>query len=136
MRVYVDYDFYKEQGGTMDESAFDRAALKASAYIRSITLGRSDNYVGDELKYATCEVANVFNVVFTQSEEQIGAIKSENNDGYSVTYVSEMTEGETREALFRRKAYDAARSWLLGTGLLNRKVGNCYCGGDCCDNEC
>lgn len=136
MRVYVDYDFYKGQGGTMDESVFDRAALKASTYIRSITLGRSDGYVGDELKYAACEVADVFNVIFAQSDEQIGAIKSENNDGYSVTYVNEIAEGETREALFRRKAYDAVRSWLLGTGLLNRKVRSCCCGGDCCDNEC
>lgn len=136
MRVYVDYDFYKEQGGTMDESVFNRAALKASAYIRSMTLGRSDCYVGDELKYATCEVADVFNVIFAQGGEQIGAIKSENNDGYSVTYVNEIAEGETREALFRRKAYDVARLWLVGTGLLNRKAGHCYCGGDCCDNEC
>ena len=61
------------------------------------------------------------------------AVKSENNDGYSVSYAVEQADGETEETYLRKKAYDAAYLYLLPTGLLNRKVGCCHdhkCGRD------
>lgn len=133
MKVYATYEFYQKQGGTMDETSFERAALRASAYIRGVTLGRSDSYDGDELKYATCEIADIYNALFNGSQKN--EIKSENNDGYSVTFISETTDGESKEELYQRKSYAVIRTWLLTTGLLNRRVG-CRCGGGCCDHEC
>lgn len=51
-----------------------------------------------------------------------GKVKSENSDGYSVTYVTEQTDGQTAEELLRKKAYEAAYMYLLPTGWLGRKV--------------
>lgn len=90
-----------------------------------LTVGRSDRYEGDEIKYATCAAAEAYAQAFrlSESETQTAEISSENTDGYSVSYVSQRQSGETQEALFKRKAYDAVRAWLSGTGLLSRRCG-------------
>ena len=131
MISYADYDFYKNTyRGTMGEDDFDRNILLSSQYIRYLTAGKSDQYAGDELKYASCEVADLQYNFSHGSAGTFGRVKSENNDGYSVSYVSEGKDGETDESLFTRKAYSAVRKWLIPTGLMNRKVG-CHC-----DNQC
>lgn len=135
MFPYVDYRFYIEEycgSDSVSANAFGKAAIEACQYIRYLTLGRSDNYVGIEVKYAACAVIEAYVDVYSESlgtSENIHKsdrkIKNENTDGYSVTYLSESTDGETREALFAKKAYPLAKKWLLPTGLLNRKVGGC-----------
>ena len=57
--------------------------------------------------------------------------KSESNDGYSVTYVTEAQDGQTAEEALRKKIYEAIRLYLLPTGWLSRKVKM----GGCC-HEC
>ncbi len=44
--------------------------------------------------------------------------KSESIDGYSVSYVTETTDGDNSVAVMKRKLYSIARYWLLNTGLL------------------
>lgn len=126
MKIYADYGFYVEQykGSIIDAENFEEAILSASQYIRYLTLNRSDSYLGEEVKYAACAVADVYHAVYSSSSiaGMGGSVKSENNDGYSVSYVVEGNDGETKEQLFRRKAYEAMRKWLICTGLLNRKV--------------
>ena len=53
-------------------------------------------------------------------------VKSESNDGYSVTYVTEAQDGQTAEAALRKKIAEAVRLYLLPTGWLSRKVGRCH----------
>lgn len=126
MKTYADYQFYvSEYNGALDESEFDQAIIHASQYIRYATLGRSDDYEGNELKYASCALVDAYVSAYKLSGGlgSAGQKKSENNDGYSVTYVTQTIDGESAEELFKRKAYPLVRQWLLGTGLLNRRVG-------------
>lgn len=68
-----------------------------------------------------------------KSDMQGSTVKSENNDGYSVSYAVEQADGQTVEELIRKKAYEAASTYLLPTGWLSRKVG-CCCVNECNDN--
>lgn len=125
MKVYTSYAFYVEKYGGVEikEDNFDAAIMHATQYIKYITLGRSEEYAGEELQYATCAIADAYNSVFrnTNGKEK----RSENTDGYSVTYVSQGKDGESCEELFKRKAYESARYWLSNTGLLDRGVHIC-----------
>lgn len=126
MQVYADYGFYLNDfgGRRLSTEDFRPAILNASQFIRNSTLKRSDNYDDEELKYAACAIADIYHDVYLKSSDK--NVKSENTDGYSVTYVNENTDGESKEALFSRKAYIEMCKWLLSTGLLNTKVGCCY----------
>ncbi|MDR1801889.1 MAG: hypothetical protein LBQ95_08645 [Lachnospiraceae bacterium] len=122
MTVYADYDYYTtEYGGTMSEEDFARQSREASALIRYLTLGRADNYedTAHSLAYATCAVADM---LLDDSKSGEGVIKSENNDGYSVSYISAAKEGETAQERQTRKALAIINRYLFGTGLLSRKV--------------
>lgn len=119
MKGYADYNFYEGvYHGDMDETDFSRNVLSASQYIRYLTHGRSDGYEGDELKYAACEAADILYSSYQKEAGGTGEKKSENTDGYSVSYVTQAKDGETGEELANRKMSGAIRKWLLPTGLL------------------
>lgn len=123
MQVYADYAFYKDvYHGDMAKEEFDRHAISATQYIRYLTMNKSDSYQGEELKYATCAAADLYYSAAQDMERQSGRVKSENTDGYSVSYVAEGKDGETNEDLISRKVYTTVRKYLLSTGLLNRRV--------------
>ena len=114
--MYVDYGYYADQyGGGITEKEFPSAERKAEAYIRKLTYAVAD-------VYASCE-----------KKRETGTVKSENNDGYSVSYAVEQMDGQTIEELIGKKAYKAASTYLLPTGWLSRKVG-CCCVNECNDN--
>ena len=83
------------------------------------------------VKDAVCAVADVYHSC--EKKKEAGAVKSENNDGYSVSYAVEQMDGQTIEELIGKKAYKAASTYLLPTGWLSRKVG-CCCVNECNDN--
>lgn len=127
MKNYVDYPFYmNEYTGKLSPEDFRSVVTKASAYIRKITLGRADDHMEDEeVKLAACAVCDVFSEdEKRRSMHQGQNVISENNDGYSVTFVQEQNAGETTEELLNRKAYKAAQLFLSTTNLLNRRVNN------------
>ena len=114
MKEYADYNFYESvYHGDMDETDFSRNILSASQYIRYLTHGRSDGYEGDELKYAACEAADILYSSYQKEADGTGEKKSENTDGYSVSYVTQAKDGETSEELANRKMTGAIRKWLL-----------------------
>ncbi|MRM91181.1 hypothetical protein EAI28_22920 [Faecalicatena contorta] len=128
MKTYADYQFYVENyHGQMDETDFQRHALSAAQYIRYLTIGKSDEYEGEELKYAVCEAADVLYTA-NQRNSLKGEKKSENTDGYSVSYVVEGKDGETSEELSNRKMAGVVKKWLLPTGLLytGARCGHAY----------
>lgn len=120
MKCYADYDFYVEvYHGKMNEADFERNAPSASQYIRAMTYNRSDDFEGEELKYAVCESADVLYELSEKMRTNSGGEKkSENTDGYSVSYVVERKDGETVVELEGRKIGSIIRKWLLPTGLL------------------
>lgn len=131
MFPYADYGFYVEKvHGKLDKDDFEKEVLEASFYLKYLTLGKSDTMQPEELQYAACAIAEMY----VEEKERLtsGAArkKSENNDGYSATFVTELRDGESPEELIARKAGRIARKYLTVTGLLNRKVGCAY------DNQC
>lgn len=133
--MYVDYNYYVTQyGGNMSEEDYPAVERKAEAYIRYLTHLNGDifAYDHDMVRDAVCAVADVYYADAVQraaqaAEGRQGAVKSESNDGYSVTYVVEQQDGQTAESALRQKAYDAAYLYLLPTGWMSRKV---RCGHD------
>lgn len=120
--MYVDFKYYKEEyKGKLDQATFDQQERQAEAYIRYLTM-RQELPDLDAVRDAVCSVADVYAAVYPGDGAAEGAVKSENNDGYSVTYVTDRADGETLEAYAARKAYEAARIYLLPTGLLNRSA--------------
>lgn len=136
--MYVDYNYYQTNyGGKMPEGAFQVAERRAEAYIRYLTYLNGDIFAvqNDMVKDAVCAAADVYHTVAQEQEQmksegKAGPVKSENNDGYSVSYVVEQTDGQTAEEAVRRKAYDAVYMHLLPAGWLRRNV---RCGHD---HEC
>ena len=122
--MYVDYEYYlNEYGGTSTPyEQFRATEKKAEAYIKKLTYVRGDIFAieNDAVKDAVCAVTDAYHAYSIQTQN--GTIKSENNDGYSVTYVTEQQDGESLEELIRKKAYAAASTYLLPTGWLSRKV--------------
>lgn len=124
--MYVDYAYYAEKygGEKISENKFKGYERRAEAYIRKLTYVRGDIFSteNEAVKDAVCAVSDVY-FVYDRDQTETGVVKSENNDGYSVTYVTEQTDGQTLEDLIRKKAYAAASMYLIPTGWLSRKVG-------------
>jgi len=124
MFPYADYEFYVENvHGKLDKDVFEKEVLEASFYLKYLTLGKSDATQPDELRYAVCAIAEMYAEEKDRLTSGAARKKSENNDGYSVTFVAELKDGESPEELLARKAGRIARKYLTMTGLLNRKVG-------------
>lgn len=119
---YVDFSYYVEQyrgNKITDEEMFSGAAREASLYLREITHDRISEII-DNVKNATCAVAEVYFEEYAKLKKMGGReVKSENTDGYSISYVTEGKDGESRESVLHRKMYLAARKHLIHTGLLN-----------------
>lgn len=124
--MYADYQYYaKDYGGTeIPEESYSRAERWAEAYISKLTYlsGNIFDEPIDAVKDAVCAAAEVYYTCNISSTSH-GTVKSESNDGYSVSFVVEQSDGQTVEALTRRKAYDAVSVYLLPTGWMSRKVG-------------
>lgn len=132
--MYVSYDFYKETSGNIiPAESFPRAEMQAEAHIKALTYINGDIFAVESatVKMAVCAAAEVI----YQHEKNGGAagIKSESNDGYSVSFVAEAQDGQTAEEALRKKVYEAVRLYLLPTGWLGRRV---KMGGGGCSDRC
>lgn len=132
MIYYADYQYYVESyhGTSVPESDFDQVMRDASAFIREITADRvCIDSVPDDVKDAACAVSDVIQAErdrISKSGSGDGReVKSETTDGYSVSYVTEGKDGQSRDDVLRYKKYLAARPYLLHTGLLYLGVNPC-----------
>lgn len=107
--MFADNEFYTSiYHGDLSGKELERNLRRANAYMSTLIL-RVPTVIPDEVKFAVCEIADIFG-----ADEKHSGILSENNDGYSVTYDS------NRSA--ELKAYDTAVLYLANTGLLNRGI--------------
>lgn len=115
----TDYVFYASvYGGTLPEEDFNRLRGRASAYLASLTLGKSGlaalpDAVRKSVDMALCSVVDELNKV-----ENGGDIASESNDGISITYAAKAQQTQ------QQRLYDTAAAHLAWTGLLYR--GCCF----------
>ena len=133
--MYVNYSFYQGYGDLIPRADWSKVEPKAEAAISYLTYVNGDIFAVDDcrVKRAVCAAAEVI----YNNEQQASAAggvtaagkRSESNDGYSVTYVTEAQDGQTAEEALRKKIAEAVRIYLLPTGWLSRKVKM----GGCCD---
>lgn len=134
--IYADFDYYQEKylGQMIDEEGFPRLALRASARIDRMTRYRAENYILEKpedtrLKDACCAVAEV--LFAAEKAAGYGAVedgrtvRSESNDGYSVSYEAprDMLGVEAQEGM-ESACRAAARDHLQATRLLYAGVGH------------
>lgn len=119
---YATYAQYVEEygGSLISEDVFKRMILKASRYIDyftdyKITQYNINNY--PELVMCACEIVDAI-CNHSDANGRTKEKKSENTDGYSVTYVTESVDGTLVDSMLKRKAYEIARVHLMNTGLL------------------
>lgn len=108
---YASYLFYKEVFlGTMEETAFQRLALRATEYIQGLTFGMSERYEDDRdlLKKATCAVADALLL-----NEKGGGIVNETVGKVTRNYAAGISNTLTEN----QRIYEAATRYLLREGL-------------------
>ncbi len=121
--MYADYDFYTQvyRGGLITEAAFDELSERASDFLDLASFGRVDSASHDlvyanKIKKACCAVAEAI-----AKNREGGDLSSETQGKYSRVFVrGAMAGGYMSDAV---RQYNAAASYLLGTGLLYRGVG-------------
>lgn len=133
--MYVTYEFYSETfGSSIPEEDWTKAEAKAEAAISYFTYVNGDIFAveNSSVMLAVCAAAEVIyknEQASAAGSASAAGVKSESNDGYSVTYVTEAQDGQTAEEALRKKIFEAIRLYLLPTGWLSRKVKM----GGCCD---
>lgn len=91
--MYADYAYYRDvYGGKMSEASYAHMALKADTAIDYQTQGRAAECqeMAENIKMCACVLADAY---FYTTRAPLG-VKSESNDGGSVTY-SDPTEIKT-----------------------------------------
>ncbi len=105
----MDYYFYcSAYGGELiPPELFNRFIFKAQTYLKNITAYRTvpDEYKTSEA-YALCEIAEHY-----YKHRDCPDVKSESNDGYSVTYA---------DASLEKQLYSIAALYLGESGVLYR----------------
>ena len=124
---YLSYTEYKELGGTLEEVPFNELEFECRKIIDSRTQNRlhSVTDIPDEVKM--CEFKMINNIVrYNESKEQAqSGVKSENIDGYSVTY---LTSSEIQQLITSQIAdmQELISTYLFGVIVNNEHI--LYCG--------
>ena len=140
--MYADYEYYSNTfSGKLAEETYAGLEPKAEAYIRYLTYPNGDVFAEAgvvAVQNAVCAAVDCLALNLT-TDEATGItaatrpVRSENNDGYSVTFADATSDASAEEAL-RRQVLEAVRIWLLPPGWLSRKV-RCGCDYERNDNR-
>lgn len=115
----LDYGYYLNEynADKIPEEMFTYMVKKAERYLNQFTFGRVSGISYDaEVKNCICEMAE--ELYIEENEKSNSMKKSENLDGYSVTYVTELLDGEDRKEALQKKLYRIAERYLMHTGML------------------
>ena len=127
--LYATYEYYTDsyKGESLSPGDFDRHAKWATALVDQMTFGRIKDLpeVPDCVRDAVCCAAEHRYSYQSKSDQEL---KSESNDGYSVSYADAGKKSD-----FMENVMADIRTYLSGTGLLfrgTRKPGRGWCGYD------
>ncbi|MGN0491258.1 MAG: hypothetical protein ACI4GX_00280 [Ruminococcus sp.] len=119
--AFADYTYYSDSFGGMliPSSEFCTYAAKAERLVRFVTQHRITE-VTDEVKNAVCAAAEASYEIRSSIANVPQGVKSENTDGYSVTY----KDYDADELKYKEQnaMLAAIRQELSGTGLLYQGV--------------
>lgn len=119
---YVDYEYYASiYHGSSTKESFGRTVIEAEAFVDQLTFGRLLRLpeISDAVKNAVCAAADAV-ARREESRQRIG-IKSEANDGVSVTYADAISDEQCAGDMAAR-----VRTYLANTGLLYRGFSDRY----------
>lgn len=87
---YLTYSEYLELGGTLEELPFNKLEYECERLIDSRTLNRLKDIstIPDEVKMCTFKLIETISFYQSSVSQTQNGIKSENIDGYSVSYLS------------------------------------------------
>lgn len=124
---YLNYDEYKQLGGTLEEMLFNILEYKARKIVDKYTFGRLINLNTQiqEVKMCVYDLINLLNKNnnIKNSANSNSNIASENIDGYSVSYVNNNTEESEKQN--KSIVIDYLSECKLDDG-----TPYCYCGVD------
>lgn len=124
----VDYGYYSStyNGTLVKGSEFPIMEKRAEMHLKQFTHGKlteenAGNY--ENVKDCICEMVDAVHYYYKNSKDgSFKEKKSENTDGYSVSYATDFKDGESSYSSMRKKLYQIARMWLLDTGLLSLSI--------------
>ena len=124
---YLSYTEYKELGGTLEEVPFNELEFECRKIIDSRTQNRlhSVTDIPDEVKMCEFKMINSIVSYNTAKEQAQSGVKSENIDGYSVTY---LTSNEIQQLITTQIAdmQELVSTYLFGVIVNNEHI--LYCG--------
>ena len=107
--AYCDYEFYSEIycGNVVPQEEFLNLAIRATAHLKAYVEDLEDEEICDEVKFCMCEICDLLYTADLHS-----GIEYERNDGYWVSYESELNTSKRIES--------CVKTWLSSSGLLYR----------------
>lgn len=130
---YLTYEEYRALGGTLTLTPFNLLEFEARRQIDIRTFNRLKELDSADIpqEVKMCELEMINNIssydAMMNSTSQNGGKKSENTDGYSVTYASAEDAQKVTEA--KRADFDSTiRNYLLGVIVNGEHI--VYCGAD------
>ena len=134
MKIYADYIFYIDKYmGEMPQEDFEKLVIRASAEVRKNIFDRDISGYEEEVKLATCSVADILFKI-QELEQRIGKlISSDKNDqivasqsvaDLSKTFANTTNINDLEKEISNQqsKISEAIRLYLIDTGLLYRGV--------------
>lgn len=122
--IYADYDFYRNEyrGDVVEPAEWQRLAVIAGAHIDRITFARLRNgaEITDSVRMAVCAAADVLHRQQSERSQLPVWIKSENTDGYSVSYEDAVAMAKREQ----KEVIDAIKLFLPSSDPL-RYAGVC-----------
>ena len=111
--MYLDYEKFKEYGGNLSNTDFDRFLFRAEQEIDLATQNRCAKLAEYPEALKRCVFELVIYLSNNAKNGSVSAVTSFGNDGYSVSYAENKTASE--------QIYDIIYTYLANTGLM-------YCG--------
>lgn len=111
--MYLDYKKYKEYGGNLENTDFNRFLFRAEKEIDNATQNRlkTVDKIPEEVEKCTFELITYLSNYAKNGD--VSTVTSFGNDGYSVSYSDKKTTTQ--------QIYDIIYTYLSNTGLM-------YCG--------
>ena len=112
MAQYLTYAQYQAWGGTLDESAFNLAEIKARARVDALTMGRVARMatVPEQVQAAMMEIIQVDGTYSASAQASAPVAASFTTDGYSESYGS----AESRTAAIEKQLTGSILTLLDG----------------------
>lgn len=117
--AYIDFEYYTKESifNSVEDKEFHIYENKVEFYIKEKTLGKSDNYEGEELKRCVVELIDTLKS-YDDKAKAVKGISSEKVGEYSVSYNS-ISDLESQK---EKDMKEVLNKYLGLTGLLFRGV--------------